>query len=507
MKLDKQGRPEFYGTQQDVEITRLPHILNEEHLEEYLDGHYLEEFQKIKQFTGNLDYLNELKLLEVTGAIEPHLLRAFCYMKMKRRGETEKELLAALKMEPDNVLILRQVSAGLGSKSKYPVYIENLTRLMELDKPYETTYLLRRAWNYYQLKEYDKAAEDMQVLLHKDGPDTMDMAALYHHLTDMGYTFNVSPETITTKIVKGVKKGVEKTFHREQYQQHMAEVAAANYQEAGMQLLSLKSPLWKKYPGAFGSVKPYIQIIAPGQKQKKAGFRHGRSESDVLESALDNLCSSLSHQMSFYPATVLAMPYLVELLELRHQQGDFFGQVRLISQIGICVMTDVKEDKGVEEEELLKNYGKALLLLSATTKIFIRQSKEALKKLDKEDLSHFYMGVLGILGDREAARVLTCFMPDEVYVCCKKCGYCDEDIPLLSEEMPSCIIPAKKQIGKWDGTSYKDTYVWFSNFVHELGDYEEAEFLRYYFGRYTCPECGESDTVINLMKNYMEDMG
>jgi len=55
------------------------------------------------------------------------------------------------------------------------------------------------------------------------------------------------------------------------------------------------------------------------------------------------------------------------------------------------------------------------------------------------------------------------------------CFY-DEDMEadgFSDQEQLRKIEPAKFLIGKWDGESYEDTYLWFSNLVHDLGVEDE----------------------------------
>ena len=55
-------------------------------------------------------------------------------------------------------------------------------------------------------------------------------------------------------------------------------------------------------------------------------------------------------------------------------------------------------------------------------------------------------------------------------------------------------------LGKWDGKSYEDTYLWFSNLAHELGVEDEWK-IPYYYGTYTCPECGSRGILMDWMKD------
>ena len=91
-------------------------------------------------------------------------------------------------------------------------------------------------------------------------------------------------------------------------------------------------------------------------------------------------------------------------------------------------------------------------------------------------------------------------------VCCPDCGFYDEDMDadgFYDQEQLKKIEPAASVIGKWDGKNYEDTYLWFSNLAHDLGA-EDAWKIAYYYGTYTCPECGSRGILIEWMKRSEE---
>lgn len=270
------------------------------------------------------------------------------------------------------------------------------------------------------------------------------------------------------------------------------------------------SPLWDKYKGAYGNVVEYIQMLM-GDKEIVSQQRINRidqsqkSETDIV---LQNLFENLWHQMSFYNATYLAIPYLVKLLDDKEKNHDFQGQLNLISEIGVCLMCDIPSlhYEPIDNEEILQNYEKSVLLIQEKTKLFVETYLEELQKLEENEKSYFCMSLLAILGDREAAYVLTSVMFDECYVLCQNCEYCDEEMEPLSEGQPENIIPAQSVIGKWDGHSLNDTYVLFSHILDILCEKSAVQNLSYYYGTYTCPKCGSQGLVIDLMKNYFFEM-
>lgn len=110
--------------------------------------------------------------------------------------------------------------------------------------------------------------------------------------------------------------------------------------------------------------------------------------------------------------------------------------------------------------------------------------------------------ILAIFGEREMAFILTMSCWDSCYMLCDNCEYCEEELELSDEEARKQIVPTESVIGKWDGSSYEDAWLWISNVLNQLGAQEELGILSYYYGTYTCPECGNKSKVFDLMKNY-----
>ena len=77
-----------------------------------------------------------------------------------------------------------------------------------------------------------------------------------------------------------------------------------------MNLIDFNSPLWEIYKGAYGSVKEDI-IALTSEKQ----LFYKKNENSDYYIAFENLFENLSHQMSFYNATYITLPYIVALLE------------------------------------------------------------------------------------------------------------------------------------------------------------------------------------------------
>ena len=90
---------------------------------------------------------------------------------------------------------------------------------------------------------------------------------------------------------------------------------------------------------------------------------------------------------------------------------------------------------------------------------------------------------------------------------CVACGYYDEDMEedgLYDEELvKGRVVPAEPVCGKWDGEDFSDPYLWLSNLAHILGIEDEWK-IPYYYGTYTCPECGSKGILMDWMKKCEE---
>lgn len=288
-----------------------------------------------------------------------------------------------------------------------------------------------------------------------------------------------------------------------------------------LKLVSLDSDLWETFRGAYGNVVNDVKLITGEEKEldehdiallNRRQSRQGEKEnaSDVEKIALDNLFESIAHQMTFYPAIYIVMPYLVKLLEKRRADNDFDGQLSLISDMGLLVAIDNFDDDDGDgiDRDILESFNISILKLQEITKRFLEQNIDKIRQLKTDSYYKipFLTSVLGILGnDRKASAVMFMSMWESCFMVCPECEDCNEDIEFYSmDELKEAegIIPADSVIGQWDGTSLDNTYVWFTNLLLIAGEDMHAEYMSYFYGTYECRECGKKNQVIELMKEY-----
>jgi len=270
-----------------------------------------------------------------------------------------------------------------------------------------------------------------------------------------------------------------------------------------MNLIDFNSPLWEIYKGAYGSVKEDI-IALTSEKQ----LFYKKNENSDYYIAFENLFENLSHQMSFYNATYITLPYIVALLE--QYENNFLEQFYIISNVGYCIATDIPENHSKEdkiEQSILDNYKKSFFILQQKTKKFLFEHMELLNQMSSAEKSEFCTSILAILGDKYFAYILILSAWDIFYILCDNCEYCDEELSFSfsNKQELSQITPATYQLNEWDNISFDDTFVWLSNVLSILGEEHLVKILSYYCGTYTCPRCGNQKKVIDFIKNYFEN--
>ena len=128
-----------------------------------------------------------------------------------------------------------------------------------------------------------------------------------------------------------------------------------------MKLLDLGDPLWKAYPGAYGSVREEVGTLMGEPAGPQIQLRRLKEQAEDDEHlAFDNLCESLSHQMTFYPAMYVVLPYIVKFLGLK--SGDYAWKRLIFSEIGQCLAADAffpGEARPGAPQEILESYQEA----------------------------------------------------------------------------------------------------------------------------------------------------
>ena len=284
-----------------------------------------------------------------------------------------------------------------------------------------------------------------------------------------------------------------------------------------IETVDFNSDLWDKLHGAYGNVlddiKPLtakVPEVPENEKSLYASF-----ESDYMI-AFDNICCTLSHQMSFYPASYIALPYLANAFNYWYEKDDFMMQVLFLLNAGIIVSTDIgynTEYYNSTRESLPANvmdsYQKSILFFKEKAEDLLLNKLDLLKQpglFRHTDLAYICIALMALIGKKEHAFVLLLGNFDQCIISCKNCGLYTEDIELDNDYMKntvqaldSLITPASPVTGQWDKKSFDNTYVWLSNVLQLLGNDNDAAKLSYFYGTFNCPECGaKTGPVIDL---------
>lgn len=268
-------------------------------------------------------------------------------------------------------------------------------------------------------------------------------------------------------------------------------------------LTDLDSFLWESYRGAYGNVRDYLSVVigkreeAPEQCKLRRLDPVSRTNYEI---AFDNLCETLWHQMSFYPATWLVLPYLARLMEGWEKEQDLEWLFQGILAAGGWLSTDVFGDKP-DEEDVYRSYENAAVQIRVMTIDFLTHHTDYI--LDKKGRTReFAAAVTAILGEKKLAYTLFLSQFDSCYIVCPECGNCDEEIEFgyfdPAERIEAADIPTEI----WDEKNQGNAKLWLFHIFALSEDREGEEYLRYCFGTYICPECGRRVPVLSGMEAY-----
>ena len=259
-----------------------------------------------------------------------------------------------------------------------------------------------------------------------------------------------------------------------------------------MKFIPLDSALWEQYPGAYGSVSGEIAFLMGESTAPRVKLRRlDPEEKDQERVAFDNLCENLSHQMSFYPALYLALPYMVKLLG--QKAGDYDWQLLIFSEIGICLATDVtweNEPAPRLPEDITESCREAAAILAERAERFLKENRKKLRREGTFERRRLCLGLYGLLGDRREAFALVMNQWETCYVHCAHCGYLDEDLELIDGKQRRKLRPLRFWQKK------PAAFTRFRRILHQMGDWEGEELLACYYGGYVCPACGKRSDVM-----------
>lgn len=253
-----------------------------------------------------------------------------------------------------------------------------------------------------------------------------------------------------------------------------------------VQVIGFYYPLWETYKGAGGCITKLVESMMAGDQE-----------------ALEILCENLSHQLSFYKATYLAVPYMVKLLAKYEEEKNIPQMLYLISNLGIILGTEFENLDRECEEQIYEVYKNSKEILREKVKRFLSENIEDLFEFDDEQgiLSMLVCGLPAIMGEEDITFLLLIMACEQCCIMCESCEYVEET-DIYDEELE--IEPLEIDYEQWNGKDFNNTVMWLGYIAEKIYP-ELLESLPIYFGTYTCPECGNKGKVLDLMKKYFTE--
>lgn len=150
------------------------------------------------QFLWEIEFTSQFREAAdlFTAAIREHpdraalyILRSFCWKQMEglpsgrsRKPDMDRDMTRVLELEPDNVMVLRARCPTAGTTSRYKRHIKDLTRLLELDPEHWDVYLTSRAYRFHWTGDDGAARADLEELVRREAPLTVDLRYLLGEL-------------------------------------------------------------------------------------------------------------------------------------------------------------------------------------------------------------------------------------------------------------------------------------------------------------------------------------
>lgn len=251
-------------------------------------------------------------------------------------------------------------------------------------------------------------------------------------------------------------------------------------------MIVLTDPLWDKATSAYGNVKELLeQLLASLELPKEDRIR-----------IIDDLSSTLNHQLMFYSATAFVLPYLADFV----QKLSVDEQVHLLGEIGAAIVPAVTApivEGSIEEQEFTSGLNKLKPLMHQLVLSPLVQEYLANNPHYQREFALTAVAILGSLQHAYLLYILFSYLFEETFLACD-CGWSEEGIELFLEN--DLFVQAK--IDAWDGKSFQDEAVWLHGFLDKIKEQYLNSILPIIYGQVVCPECGKKDSFFNCFERY-----
>lgn len=128
------------------------------------------------------------------------------------------------------------------------------------------------------------------------------------------------------------------------------------------------SERWTRYVGTFGNMSDAVRTLI--------------NDPDNKDNA-ENVYQGINHQMSFYPAAYIVIPYFAGLLEGKIKSGDVEWVEYCLFNIAMTIASDNRRGRIIEKgkeatKDIMKNYKCTVRGIKKTARQFYRKNRKKL---------------------------------------------------------------------------------------------------------------------------------
>ncbi|MBE6764358.1 MAG: hypothetical protein E7546_00560 [Ruminococcaceae bacterium] len=149
---------------------------------------------------------------------------------------------------------------------------------------------------------------------------------------------------------------------------------------------AIGSENWDKYYGAYGNMSEDIKALINDPDDKDA---------------TEKVYQGINHQMSFYPAAYIVLPYLTDLLDRKIEAKDIEWAEYCLFNIAMTIASDNvfardKEHKINMTSDIKGNYKRCVKKVRKTAKRFYRTYKDQLEHKSESNASRLVFYGFGL---------------------------------------------------------------------------------------------------------------
>lgn len=248
-------------------------------------------------------------------------------------------------------------------------------------------------------------------------------------------------------------------------------------------MLELSSEKWRELPGRDGDVVYSLIKIMDNSNN---------IDENYLEE-IEIFFNNINADMSFYTATVAALPHLVFLFT--SLDGNVSVQCNILIKIGNCVASENATIFETMPKSIVESYELSLSILKKKVKEFVKSKKDEIIDVLGDNTWKFITSYIAIRGHKDMALALKKFVDKSIFIpCCN-----DKFIYLENIKSFDCIIC--RNLNEID-EDVKNTELSYDTILKDLvvfKDFNKIDVMPYIFGIYRCDKCGGKEEITKLI--------